>query len=95
MKSLTIPAFALFIAVSLSPAVHGQATAVPVATSAETPAFLKVGEWYVALYFGETRPVHFKVLERASGGWVKVEYRDEAVWLNTGAALLIKPGTKE
>ena len=62
----------------------------------ESPPFLKVGEWYVALYTGEERrPLHFKVLERAGGAWLKVEYRDEVMWLNTNAALLIKPGTPE
>lgn len=59
------------------------------------PPFLQVGQWYVALYTGEPqRPLSFKVLEDAGGGWIKVEHRDEVMWLNTNAALLIKPGTK-
>jgi hypothetical protein len=94
MKLLRISAFALLLALANLmpvPAAHGQEK--PVLAS---PPFLKVGEWYVALYTGEARrPLHFKVLELAGGAWVKVEHQDEVMWLNTNAALLIKPGTKE
>jgi len=64
--------------------------------TSQVPSFLQVGQWYVALYTGEPRrPLHFKVIERAGGAWIKVEHRDGIMWLNTDAALLIKPGTKQ
>ncbi|MEP6672829.1 MAG: hypothetical protein ABJF10_26935 [Chthoniobacter sp.] len=66
------------------------------AFASQMPSFLQVGHWYVALYTGEPRrPLHFKVLERAGGAWIKIEHRDGVMWLNTDAALLIKPGNKE
>ena len=35
------------------------------------------------------------MLEAGRGGWIKVQVRDEQMWLNTNAALLIKPGTPD
>ncbi len=98
MKSLALPAFALLLAVSplsLPSAVHAQTAAAPAATALETPGFLRVGEWYVAQYFEPSRPVHFRMLEAGRGGWIKAQVRDEVMWLNTNAVLLIKPGTPE
>jgi len=71
---------------------------VPAAHSRErdsqVPSFLQAAHWYVALYRGEPRrPLHFKMLTRADGPWIKIEHRDGIMWLNTDAALLIKPGT--
>lgn len=93
MKPIRTCTLAIFMIVSQfapSPSAHAQER-----VALDSPPFLKVGEWYVALYTGEERrPLAFKVLELASGAWIKVEHRDEVMWLNTNAALLIKPGTK-
>ncbi len=92
MKSLRILSFSLLISFSCLVSVTA---AYGRDNSSQVPPFLQVGQWYVALYTGEAqRPLHFKMLAHAGGAWIKVEHRDEVMWLNTNAALLIKPGFK-